>query len=110
MCIIFTAILQLVRLPGQAEVGSDVLAPVLDDAVVAWSATAHASSLTLVRWAACEYVLLAHMEPGARKRPVVRSVADALLEVGCGEALLVMMCMMAPYAEVVGLFSFELGL
>lgn len=48
-CTLHDSVLQVVKQEGQAEVGSDVLAPVLDDAVVTWSSTAHAARLHLVR-------------------------------------------------------------
>lgn len=73
---------QLCQLPGQQPVPSETLAPVLDDAIVAWSLTAHSQQLHLVRWSSLEYFLVASMNPSERQRPVVRVLADTLLQVG----------------------------
>ncbi len=53
---------------------------VLDDVVVQWGDMAHRLGLQLVRWRAHEYFLVAPLDPGGRRRPVVRVVADALLD------------------------------
>lgn len=39
----------MVQLPGQASVAPEVLAPVLDDAAVAWSMLVHDARVQLVR-------------------------------------------------------------
>jgi hypothetical protein len=40
---------QVVQLPGQSSVPAEVLAPVLDDAAVAWSMLVHDARVMLVR-------------------------------------------------------------
>lgn len=61
---------------------------VLDDIVVQWSDLAHRFGLQLVRWRAAEYFLVVPLDLSARRRPLVRIVADTLLtmaaEFRCG--------------------------
>lgn len=71
---------QIGALPGQSPVASEILSPVLDDAIVAWSQLTHSCGLQLVRWTSHEYYLIGGLNPGGQQRPLVRIMADALLE------------------------------
>ena len=84
------AIMRAERHEGQPSGSSELLATALDDAVVVWHQTAHRHGLTLVRWESHAYYLIGGLDPGGQgKRPMVRVVADALLDMqvcmrGCG--------------------------
>eukprot|EP00798_Chlamydomonas_sp_ICE-L_P007711 gene7711-879_t len=67
--------------PGQPEIPMDELAPVLDDAAVAWSQIAHESELQLVRWKSHEFYLLGGLGMGRGKKPMVRMISDSLLQI-----------------------------
>jgi len=73
------ATLELHQVPGQLDADIAALALMLDELAMAWNGATHARGVTLVRWAARRYWLLATPTAERSMRDAARALADALV-------------------------------